>query len=91
MKRILQLLFFIFIVGLSSELMHVNAQAQGGSSVIKLDPALDELISTDAKLETIRNDFGNTEGPNWVRKGRTGYLIFTDIAANVIYEMTGGG
>ena len=30
-------------------------------------------------------------GPNWVQKGKTGYLIFTDIAANVIYKMTADG
>ena len=58
---------------------------------MKLDPALDELISTDAKLELIRDDFGVTEGPNWVQNGKTGYLIFTDIAANVIYKMTPDG
>jgi gluconolactonase len=91
MKRILQLAFFVLFVGLVGELIHVDAQAQGGSSVIKLDPSLDELISTDARLETLRNDFGNTEGPNWVQKGKTGYLIFTDIAANVIYKMTADG
>ena len=87
MKRISMLLLFFLAVGF----IRVRAQAQGSPSVVKLDPALDEIISTDAKLELIRDDFGVTEGPNWVQNGKTGYLVFTDIAANVIYKMTPDG
>lgn len=54
--------------------------------VVRLDPALDDIISTDAKLETLGEHFGLTEGPVWVQEGRTGYLLFSDCAANVIYK-----
>jgi gluconolactonase len=59
--------------------------------VVRLDPALDDVISTDTKLVLVRDGFGTTEGPNWIRKGDTGYLVFTDIAANVIYKLTADG
>ncbi|HEX5226639.1 MAG TPA: SMP-30/gluconolactonase/LRE family protein [Bryobacteraceae bacterium] len=54
--------------------------------IIKLDPALDELISPDAKLETLADGFGLTEGPVWVQRGDDGYLLFSDNAANKIYK-----
>jgi len=55
-------------------------------SVVRLDPSLDALISPDAKLELVRGDFGFTEGVTWVSQGRSGYLLFSDIPANVIYK-----
>src|SRR5258708_2649157 len=54
--------------------------------VARLDPALDDIIAADAKLETLGEHFGLTEGPVWVKEGRTGYLLFSDCAANVIYK-----
>ena len=54
--------------------------------VVRLDPALDDIILTDAKLETLGEHFGLTEGPVWVQEGRSGYLLFSDCAANVIYK-----
>src|SRR5215475_9865287 len=60
-------------------------------SVVRLDPALDALVSPDAKLELVRGDFGFTEGTTWVSQGRSGYLLFSDIPANVIYKMSPDG
>src|SRR5215831_16144195 len=60
-------------------------------SVVRLDPALDALISPDAKLELVRSDFGFTEGVTWVPQGNSGYLLFSDIPANVIYRMSPDG
>jgi len=60
-------------------------------TVVRLDPSLDALISPDAKLELIRGDFGFTEGVTWVPEGRGGYLLFSDIPANVIYKMSPDG
>jgi gluconolactonase len=54
--------------------------------IVKLDPALDQIISPDAKLETLGDHFGLTEGPVWIRQGGSGYLLFSDCAANVIYK-----
>ena len=64
----------------------VTAQA-----IVRLDPALDELVSPDAKVELVKGGFGFTEGPVWVQKGKEGYLLFTDIPGNVIWKLTPDG
>ena len=38
--------------------------------VTKKDPALDALVSSDAKLEEISTGYGFTEGLVWVAKGK---------------------
>ncbi len=81
----------LLLLASSAGLVGAWAQAQETKSVVKFDPALDELISPDAKLILIKDGFGVTEGPNWVQTGKTGYIVFTDIAANVIYKMTPDG
>ena len=58
------------------------AQTQTTGPVVRLDAALDDIVSPGAKVEKLAGDFGFTEGPVWVRGG--GYLIFSDIPANVI-------
>jgi gluconolactonase len=62
-----------------------QAPADRPFKIIKLDPALDEIISADAKLETLGDHFGLTEGPLWVG-GDDGYLLFSDNAGNEIYK-----
>src|SRR5215468_2673419 len=60
-------------------------------AIVRLDPALDALVSADAKVELVKGGFGFTEGPVWVQKGREGYLLFTDIPGNVIWKLTPNG
>jgi gluconolactonase len=62
-----------------------------GFAIVRLDPALDAIVSPDATLETIGDRFGLTEGPVWVQEGASGYLLFTDLIANVIYKWAPGG
>ncbi|MGH9147420.1 MAG: SMP-30/gluconolactonase/LRE family protein [Vicinamibacterales bacterium] len=66
----------------------LSAQSQGGVPfrIEKLDPALDDIIAADARLELLGDKFALTEGPLWVPQGRDGYLLFSDNAANVIYK-----
>lgn len=62
------------------------AQSPAGSKIVRIDPALDEIIAPDAQAELIKGDyFGFLEGPVWVPESG-GYLIFSDVAANVIYK-----
>jgi gluconolactonase len=58
--------------------------------IVRLDPALDSIISSDAKLELLGDKFGLAEGPVWIQDGQEGYLLFTDIAANRIYRWQRG-
>ena len=60
----LAVLALIVIAGIGSG----TAQAPA-DRVVKLDPALDALISVDAKIEKVASGFGFTEGPVWVQRG----------------------
>jgi gluconolactonase len=54
-------------------------------------PALDALVSPDAKVELVKGGFGFTEGPVWMQEGATGFLLFTDIPGNVVWKLTPDG
>ena len=66
----------------------LTAHTQSGTPfrIEKLDAALDEIIASDAMLQTLGDRFALTEGPVWVPGGPGGYLLFSDNAANVIYK-----
>src|SRR5437870_5342011 len=69
----------------------MRAQTTREPVVVRLDPALDELVSTDTQMTPVATGFGFTEGLTWKQEGKTGYLLFSDIAANVINKMTPDG
>ncbi len=57
-------------------------------SIQKLDPAIDQIVPPDAKLEQIATGFNKwTEGPVWTRE-RT--LLFAEIPANNIVQWRPG-
>jgi len=59
---------------------------------VVLDPGLDAIMSRTAKIEPLKRDyFGIAEGALWVREGPGGYLLFSDIGANVVYKWTREG
>ncbi|RPH63531.1 MAG: SMP-30/gluconolactonase/LRE family protein [Acidobacteria bacterium] len=86
MRRVIALLMMTLAV------TALNAQSKAGTPfrIEKLDPALDEIISTDARLEQLGDKFALTEGALWVPQGQSGYLLFSDNAANVIYKWAEG-
>lgn len=49
-----------------------------------------ELFPADAKVEVLAEGLKFTEGPVWIPalEGQPGYLLFSDIPANVIYRWT---
>jgi sugar lactone lactonase YvrE len=55
-------------------------------NLVRLDPALDSVITADSPLEVLGEHFGLTEGPLWIKDANDGYLLFSDCAANVIYK-----
>ena len=61
--------------------------------VVRVDPALDEIISPDARMERMANGFAFTEGPVWVprKDGVEGYLLFSAPNDNTIFRMTADG
>jgi gluconolactonase len=59
--------------------------------VVRLDPALDQLIPADAKVEVLAGGFEWSEGPVWVDEADgPGYLLFSDIPANSIFKWVEG-
>src|SRR4029077_3140153 len=87
MKNSLLLTLLLSWIALSS----LQAQTPADKPVVKLDPSLDTLISSDAKLELVKNDFGFTEGVVWIDQGNSGDLLLSDMYANVIYKLTPDG
>jgi len=58
------------------------------AQVTRKDPALDEIVSTGAKIEKLAGGFLFTEGPIWVPRTEEtdGYLLFSDPNNNLIYR-----
>ena len=57
-------------------------------SIVRLDPALDELIPKDAQLEKLADGFTFTEGPIW---RPSGVLWFSDVIGNVVRQYSPDG
>ena len=57
-------------------------------SITRSDPALDAIISPNAKIETLATGFGINEGVLWIREGNSGYLLVSSLIDNVIYKIT---
>jgi gluconolactonase len=55
-------------------------------TIERLDPALDKIISPDAKVEVIAKGYEWTEGPLWL--DGLNMLIFSDVPKNTIYKWT---
>jgi gluconolactonase len=86
------LMSIVALVGLTAQTVPPPApQTFSGPARVSLDPAFDDLVPADARLDLIKSGFGFTEGSIWVQDARAGYLVFTDMAANVIYKMTPDG
>jgi gluconolactonase len=58
------------------------AETKTIGKIERKDPALDALLSADAKIEIIGEGFAWCEGPVWIRNG--GFLLFSDIPHNAI-------
>ncbi len=53
-------------------------------SVIRLDPAIDALIPTNAVIEKVASGFSWAEGPVWLWRRKA--IVFSDVPNNVVYE-----
>ena len=80
MKRLAAVFVLLFVV--------LQLVGQGGD-VVRLDPKLNEIVPAGAKVEKLAGNLSFAEGPVWVRQG--GYLLFSDIPANVINKWTPDG
>ena len=66
----------------------VQAPEASAAKVVRLDPALDRIVSRLARMERLAGGFQFTEGPVWHPDG---YLLFSDPNANTIYRWSPEG
>ena len=66
----------------------IGAPQATTGSVVRLDPALDQIIASGARLEKLAGGFQFIEGPVWHLDG---YLLFSDPNANTIYRWSPEG
>jgi gluconolactonase len=52
--------------------------------VQRLSPALDAIVPAGVEIEQLASGFDWSEGPVWVANG--GYLVFSDVPANIAYR-----
>lgn len=66
----------------------LHAAEASGSRIVRLDPALDALVPSDAKVEVLASGMDWVEGPVWRKSA--GYVLFVDIPQNTIYKWKEG-
>ena len=64
------------------------SQTKTMGQTVSLDPAFDDLIDKNAKIEVLAEGFKWSEGPAWVKQGS--YLIFSDVKQNTIFKWKEG-
>ncbi|MDI1255498.1 MAG: SMP-30/gluconolactonase/LRE family protein [Flavobacterium sp.] len=81
MRKFISLPFFLFFLFLST----INAQNKAiAAKVIAYSPVFNKLISQDATLEILGDQFVWAEGPLWIKNGH--YLLFSDPRQNIIFS-----
>lgn len=64
-------------------------EEQAAGSVLRNDPAMDDLVPVGAVVEKVADGFTFTEGPVWV-PGEPERLYFSDIPENTVYRWSEG-
>jgi gluconolactonase len=77
----------------------LNRAQESRLVVDRTDPALDNILPKEAKLEKLADGFAFTEGPVWIDPGNPaiapdsseGFLLFSDPNNNLIYRCSADG
>src|SRR5207253_8434230 len=80
---------FIWVKSATLDFYKAAEPGPNVGEVVRLDPALDAIVPTPARIEKLAAGFLFTEGPVWVRDG--GYLLFSDPNDNRIYRWAPDG
>jgi len=65
-----------------------RARAATVGGITRFDPRLDAVIDAGTPIEVLSTGYKWAEGPVWVKRG--GYLLFSDVPANVAYRWKQG-
>ncbi len=76
----------VLLVSLGCTQKKVETPA-AAAAIIRLDPGLDDILSTTTPIEKIASGHEITEGPVYVPQG---YFLFSDIPKNTIFKWTPG-
>ena len=58
--------------------------------IVMFEDGMNELVSSDAKIELLASGFEWSEGPVWIPNANGGYLLFSDIPRNSIMKWKEG-
>jgi len=83
-------LFVLFSLVLTIGCSTPQSIDHGTGNILRVDPAINEIIPEDYKIEKLQGGFQFTEGPVWINENG-GFLLFSDIPANTIYKWTPSG
>lgn len=81
----------VFVVATAILFTGISRGADTGKTlgtIERLDPAFDQLVPRDSKLEVLADGFIWVEGPCWIKNG--GFIVFSDIPNNVVNKLQGG-
>ena len=76
----------IFSCNNSTDTKTTSSKYKTIGTIERIDPALDSIISPDAKVEVIATGFDWSEGPVWIEPRNM--LLFSDVPKNIVYKWT---
>ena len=81
-------LFLIILIACNSKTENAKRDMNHKTigSIERFDPALDGIISANAKIEVIAEGFEWSEGPLWIEKHNM--LLFSDVPMNTVFKWT---
>lgn len=79
--------FLLLIVTANQSML---AQSNSLGQIDVYDPAMEQLIDREAKIEILADGFTWTEGPVWIGSATDGHLLFSDIPRNSIFRWKQG-
>jgi gluconolactonase len=85
-KLLMKNLVFLIVAGFLVTSCKVTKETKNIGSIERLDPALDNIIAQDAKIEVLADGYAWSEGPVWIEN--KGMLLFSDVPTNTIYKWT---
>lgn len=78
--------FVAMVSGCEAEEQMAVPTVEAAGTVIRLDPAFDQLVPIGAVVEKVAGGFQFIEGPVWM----SGQLLFSDIPGNTVYSWSEG-
>jgi gluconolactonase len=93
MSRAIHPVRYQVLIVLTLFVSSLQGQSRSEKAVVRLDPSLDSLVASDAKVEILFHGgpAASFEGPTWIHREKPGYLLFSDVTGNVINKWTVNG